>query len=59
MGWCRITLLPEDRVRLSRSAPALLAQIDEMNREADQLDPLSETRLRQPAPPEETIDEPL
>lgn len=53
MGWCRITLLPQDRVRLSRSAPALLREIDAMNAEADRLDPLSETRERQPKPPEE------
>ena len=41
MGWVRISLSPEDRVRLSKSDPALLARLDSMNAEANLLDPLT------------------
>lgn len=45
MGWCRIGLSPEDRIRLS-STPALLRAFDEMNAEANLLDPLMRTNAR-------------
>lgn len=36
MGWCRITILPSDY-----SNPKLLRELQQMNAEADRLDPLT------------------
>lgn len=55
MGWVRIHLSPEDKVRLRNSDPALLAQLEELNAEANLLDPLTRPSLRGDA--EEYVDE--